>query len=163
MSKIIINSDSVPSPIGPYSQAVCFGNIIYTSGQIALDADSGMLVNSNIDEETKKVMHNLENLLREAGSNFSKVLKTSIFLKDMEDFAAVNAIYASYFEHNFPARETISGREATAKSERISLGSIPAARAAKRSSSLCGAPVWNRVFTSDIGRSLPHSSQCWGN
>jgi 2-iminobutanoate/2-iminopropanoate deaminase len=107
MSKIIINSDSVPSPIGPYSQAVYFGNIIYTSGQIALDADSGMLVNSNIDEETKKVMHNLENLLREAGSNFSKVLKTSIFLKDMEDFAAVNAIYASYFEDNFPARETI--------------------------------------------------------
>jgi len=107
MSKLIINSDSVPSPIGPYSQAVCFDNIIYTSGQIALDADSGMLVNSNIDEETKKVMHNLENLLREAGSNFSKVLKTSIFLKDMEDFAAVNAIYASYFEDNFPARETI--------------------------------------------------------
>jgi len=107
MSNLIINSDSVPSPIGPYSQAVCFDNIIYTSGQIALDADSGMLVNSNIDEETKKVMHNLENLLREAGSNFSKVLKTSIFLKDMEDFAAVNAIYASYFEDNFPARETI--------------------------------------------------------
>ncbi|MFN5629537.1 MAG: RidA family protein [Bacteroidota bacterium] len=107
MSKTIINSDSVPSPIGPYSQAVCFGNIIYTSGQIALDADSGMLVNSNIDEETKKVMHNLENLLREAGSGFSKVLKTSIFLKNMDDFAAVNAIYASYFEDNFPARETV--------------------------------------------------------
>lgn len=107
MSKIIINSDNVPSPIGPYSQAVSFGNLIYTSGQIALDADSGMMVNSNIDEETKKVMHNLENLLREAGSNFSKVLKTSIFLKDMEDFAAVNSIYASYFEDNFPARETV--------------------------------------------------------
>jgi 2-iminobutanoate/2-iminopropanoate deaminase len=107
MSKIIINSDNVPSPIGPYSQAVSFGNLIYTSGQIALDADSGMMVNSNIDEETKKVMHNLENLLREAGSSFSKVLKTSIFLKDMEDFAAVNSIYASYFEDNFPARETV--------------------------------------------------------
>jgi 2-iminobutanoate/2-iminopropanoate deaminase len=107
MSKIIINSDSVPSPIGPYSQAVGLGNLIFTSGQIALDADSGLMVNSNIEEETKKVMLNLENLLREAGSGFSKVLKTTIFLKDMEDFVAVNSIYASYFEDNFPARETV--------------------------------------------------------
>jgi len=107
MSKIIINSDSVPSPIGPYSQAVGFANLIFTSGQIALDADSGMMINSNIEEETKKVMHNLENLLREAGSNFSKVIKTTIFLKDMEDFVTVNSVYASYFEDNYPARETV--------------------------------------------------------
>jgi len=106
MSKTIINSDNVPSPIGPYSQAVGLGDLIFTSGQIALDADSGMMVNTNIEEETKKVMHNLENLLREAGSNFSKVIKTTIFLKDMDDFTKVNSIYASYFEDNFPARET---------------------------------------------------------
>ena len=107
MSKTIIKSDNVPNPIGPYSQAVGIGNLIFTSGQIALDADSGMMVNSNIEEETKKVMHNLENLLREAGSSFSKVIKTSIFLKDMEDFVTVNSIYASYFEDNYPARETV--------------------------------------------------------
>jgi 2-iminobutanoate/2-iminopropanoate deaminase len=72
-----------------------------------MDADTGMMVNNNIEEETKKVMHNLENLLREAGSNFSKVIKTTIFLKDMDDFTKVNSIYASYFEDNFPARETV--------------------------------------------------------
>jgi len=107
MGKKIIYTSKAPEPIGPYSQAVQFGNTLFTSGQIALDSKSGLLVNENINSETHQVMKNLKEVLNEAGFDFKDIVKTSIFLSDMGLFAEVNTIYASYFEKDFPARETI--------------------------------------------------------
>jgi 2-iminobutanoate/2-iminopropanoate deaminase len=107
MEKKIIRTDNAPAPIGPYNQAVQFGNMLYVSGQIALDATTGELVQGDIQAETKKVMENLEAILKEAGMDFSNVLKTTIFLMDMGQFAQVNEIYGGYFGENAPARETV--------------------------------------------------------
>ena len=96
-----------PAPIGPYSHAVQIGNLLYTSGQVALDASTGNLIMSDIHAETHQVMKNLQAILEEAGTDFSKGIKTSIFLKNMDDFGAVNEVYASYFSGNYPARETV--------------------------------------------------------
>ena len=110
--KKIIQTDKAPAPIGPYSQAVLINNILYTSGQIALDASSGELVMSNIQLETRKVMKNLEAVLEAAGMNFHHVVKTSIFLSDMRNFKAVNEVYATYFDSDSaPARETVEVAE----------------------------------------------------
>jgi 2-iminobutanoate/2-iminopropanoate deaminase len=103
----IINTPNAPAPIGPYNQAVWAGNLLFVSGQIALDAQSGELVMTDIATETHKVMSNIKAILTEAGLGFSAIVKTSIFLKDMGAFAQVNEIYGSYFTSNFPARETI--------------------------------------------------------
>lgn len=105
--KTIINTSKAPSAIGPYSQAVKNNNILYTSGQIAINPETNELEMENITVETKQVMSNLNEVLKEAGSDFSDVIKTSIFLKDMNDFDKVNTEYASYFSGNFPARETV--------------------------------------------------------
>ena len=106
--KKIINTSKVPAPIGPYSQGVVIGNMLFTSGQIALDASTGNLVLDDIKTESHKVMNNLKELLAAANTNFDNVIKTSIFLKSMDDFAAVNEVYASYFStSDFPARETV--------------------------------------------------------
>ena len=106
--KKIINTKKAPAPIGPYSQAVINSNILYTSGQIALDPSSGELKMSSIKEETTMVMKNLKAVLAEAEMTFDNVFKTSIFITDMNDFAAINEVYASYFdENNAPARETV--------------------------------------------------------
>lgn len=106
--KKVIYTDKAPSPIGPYSQAILTGNTLYTSGQIALDAASMELVSGSISEETEKVMQNLEAVLAAAGMTFEHVVKTTIFLMDMGDFAAVNSTYSSYFnEQTAPARETV--------------------------------------------------------
>ena len=106
--KKIIHTKKAPAPIGPYNQAVLFNNTLYTSGQIAMDADSGALLTDSIEEETKKVMENLIAILEEAGMGFDNVVKTSIFLSDMNNFNQVNEVYASYFdEANAPARETV--------------------------------------------------------
>jgi 2-iminobutanoate/2-iminopropanoate deaminase len=107
MDKTIINSNSAPRPIGPYSQAVLSGNTLFISGQICIDPPTGELKNKDIQEETHQVMHNLKQILHEAGMNFSNVVKTSIFLTDMNRFAEVNEIYGKYFEKEFPARETV--------------------------------------------------------
>lgn len=107
MEKKIIRTDNAPAPIGPYNQAVMAGNMLFISGQIALDATSGELVQTDIKAETKKVMENLQAILTEAGMTFSNIVKTSIFLKSMGDFAQVNEIYGSYFTENPPARETV--------------------------------------------------------
>lgn len=108
MGKTIITSKNAPAPIGPYNQAVLSGNTLYMSGQIALDPVSGTLVNESVEEETRQVMKNLEAVLNEAGMTFENVVKTSIFLKNMNDFAKVNAVYGSYFdEATAPARETV--------------------------------------------------------
>jgi len=105
--KTIINTLNAPAPIGPYSQAVVAGNFLFVSGQIALDPKTGELAISDIPSETKLVMENLKAILTEAGTDFSAVVKTTIFLKDMGNFATVNEIYGSYFTANFPARETV--------------------------------------------------------
>lgn len=107
MSKEIIFSKEAPAPIGPYSQAVKAGNTLYVSGQIALDADTGELINDNITEETHAVMKNLEAVLRQAGYGFGDVVKCTIFIKDMGQFATINEAYGQYFKSNPPARETV--------------------------------------------------------
>lgn len=105
--KEIIQTNSAPSAIGPYSQAVKAGGMVFTSGQIAIIPSTGELLAGSVKEETQLVMENLKAVLSEARCNFENVVKTSIFLKDMNDFNEVNEVYASYFERDFPARETV--------------------------------------------------------
>ena len=107
MSKTIISTSSAPSPIGPYSQAVLTGNMLFISGQVCIDPATGNLKNKDIQDETHQVMHNLKNILQEAGLDFSHVVKTTIFLTDMNQFGAVNEVYGKYFNAAFPARETV--------------------------------------------------------
>lgn len=111
MAKEVIQTNEAPAPIGPYSQAIKAGNTLYVSGQIALDAGSGELINDNITEETHQVMKNLEAILRAAGSSFAQVVKCSIFVKSMGDFATVNEAYGQYFKELPPARETVEVRD----------------------------------------------------
>lgn len=105
--KEIIFSIEAPAPIGPYSQAVKAGITLYVSGQIALDPETGGLINENITEETHAVMKNLEAVLRAAGYGFGDVVKCSIFIKNMDQFATINEAYGQYFKTNPPARETV--------------------------------------------------------
>lgn len=104
--KRIITSNKAPKAIGPYSQAVILNNVLYTSGQIGLDPQTGNL-KDGIEEQVKQVMENLKALLKEADMDFSNVVKTTIFLKSMDDFTTVNQIYASYFNENPPARSCV--------------------------------------------------------
>lgn len=106
--KKIIQTTLAPKPIGPYSQAVLINGVLYTSGQIAIDPESNQIVNKTIEEETQQVMRNIKAVLAEAGMTFDHVVKTSIFLSDMDYFAQVNETYGKYFEKDFPARETIA-------------------------------------------------------
>lgn len=106
--KKVISTDKAPAAIGPYSQAIELNGIVYCSGQIPLDAKTMEIVGSNAEEQAKKVMENLGAVLEAAGSEFSKVVKCSIFLDDMSDFAAVNEVYGAYFTDNPPARETVA-------------------------------------------------------
>ncbi len=108
--KEIVKTDQAPEPIGPYNQAVWAGDTLYMSGQIAIDPRSGELLQANIQEETKLVMKNMGAVLKAAGSDFSKVVKTSIFLSDMQLFSEVNVVYGKYFQVDPPARETIAVR-----------------------------------------------------
>jgi 2-iminobutanoate/2-iminopropanoate deaminase len=108
MSKQVINTINAPAPIGPYSQAVKAGNMLFISGQIAFIPGTETLVLDTIADETSQVMKNLEAILTEAGIDFGNVVKTTIFLSDMALFAAVNEVYATYFTKDFPARETIA-------------------------------------------------------
>lgn len=107
MEKKIIRTENAPAPIGPYNQAVQYGNMLFVSGQIALDPKDGTLFVGDIATETEKVMENIKAILTEAGMDFSNIIKTSIFLMDMGKFATVNEVYARYFTDNFPARETV--------------------------------------------------------
>lgn len=107
MLKKIVKTKKAPAAIGPYSQAVIHQNTIYCSGQIALEPQTMALVSKKTDEQTTQVMQNIEQILLEAGSNFSKVIKCSIFLADMNDFPVVNEIYGNYFPESPPARETV--------------------------------------------------------
>lgn len=108
--KKVIHSDNAPAAIGPYSQAVVSNGMVYCSGQIGLNASDGSLAGNDIETQTRQVMKNLGEVLKAAGSGFDKVVKCSIFLADMGDFAVVNAIYGEYFQVDPPARETVAVR-----------------------------------------------------
>ena len=107
MSKSIITTTHAPAPIGPYNQAVLTGNTLFISGQICIDPATGDLKKKDIQEETHQVMHNLKAILQQAAMDFSHVVKTTIFITDMNQFGAVNEVYGKYFETGFPARETV--------------------------------------------------------
>jgi len=106
-SKSVITTAQAPAPIGPYNQAIQVGPMLFISGQICLNPATGELKNKDVQEETHQVMHNLKNILQAAGMDFSHVVKTSIFLTDMNQFSAVNEVYGKYFVRDFPARETV--------------------------------------------------------
>lgn len=119
----IINTEGAPAPIGPYSQAVKAGGFLFVSGQIALDPVSGELRGKDAAEETGQVMKNLEAVLKEAGLGFGSVVKTTIFLRDMDDFAKVNEVYGRYFTADCPARETVQAA-ALPKNVRVEISVI---------------------------------------
>ena len=107
MEKKIITSANAPAPIGPYSHANLIGNTLYVSGQVAKEAQTGEMIQSDIKAETKKVMENVQAILKEAGMDLTNVVKTTIFCTNLGDFAAINEVYGSFFTGNFPARETV--------------------------------------------------------
>ena len=106
--KQIIKTEKAPAPIGPYSQAVKAGDFLFISGQVAIDPATNEVINGNIKEETHRVMKNIETILHEAYLTFQHAVKTTIFLSDMNLFAEVNEVYGSYFNGDFPARETVA-------------------------------------------------------
>lgn len=107
MSKKVIYSGKAPDPIGPYSQAISVNNLLFISGQIAIDKMNGNLITDSIEAETAQVMHNIKEILHAAGSGFDQIVKTSIFLKDMSHFPQVNEVYGKHFSQDPPARETV--------------------------------------------------------
>ncbi len=107
MSKIIITTANAPEPIGPYNQAVLSGNMLFISGQVCINPATNELKNKDIQEETHQVMHNLKAILQKAGMTFANVVKTTIFITDMQQFGQINEVYGKYFESDFPARETV--------------------------------------------------------
>ena len=112
----IISTVNAPKAIGPYSQGIIAGNFIFTSGQIPLKPN-GEFLDSDIKEQTKQVLENLSNVLKSANSSLDSVVKTVVFLADMEDFAAMNEVYESYFKDNKPARSTVSVKELPRKAK----------------------------------------------
>ena len=108
MSKQVIHTEKAPKAIGPYSQAIHIGNLVYTAGQVALDPATMELVPGGVEEQTRQVLANLTNVLEAAGTSMSKVVKTTVFLKTMDDFTKMNAVYAEIFGENPPARTTVA-------------------------------------------------------
>ncbi|MFZ1528889.1 MAG: RidA family protein [Ferruginibacter sp.] len=110
MANKVIKTNAAPAPIGPYNQAVKTGNLLFVSGQVAIDPATGNLLNESVEQEAAQVMKNLQAILKEAGYDFSDVVKTTIFLTDMQLFATVNEIYGSFFTDAsaYPARETVA-------------------------------------------------------
>ncbi len=108
MSKQILKTEKTPAPIGPYNQAVKAGNLLFVSGQVCIDPETNEVINSDIKTETHRVMKNLKGILDEAKITFEHVVKTTIYLSDMNFFAEVNEVYGSYFKGDYPARETIA-------------------------------------------------------
>lgn len=107
MNKTIVATDQAPKAIGPYSQAVAAGGFVFTSGQIPADPATGSLVQGDIRDQARQVFANLAAVLEAAGAGFSNVVKATVFLRDMNDFAAVNEVYASHFTGGFPARSCV--------------------------------------------------------
>jgi len=108
MAKTIVRSEAAPAPVGPYSQAVKAGGWLYASGQIPLDPQTGQLVQGGIEHETRRVMDNLSAVLAAAGASFQQVVKVTVYLTDMQDFPAFNAVFAGYFPSDPPARATVA-------------------------------------------------------
>lgn len=108
MNKRVIHTDKAPKAIGPYSQAIHIGELVYTAGQVGLDPATMEIVSGGIEEQTRQVLANLANVLEAAGTDMSKVVKTTVFLMDMNDFAKMNAIYGEAFGANPPARTTVA-------------------------------------------------------
>lgn len=107
MAKTIITTDEAPAAVGPYSQGVRVGGLIFTAGQAGLDPATGHLVEGGIEAQTRQTLENLSSILQEAGSSLSQVVKTTVFLKDIEDFQAMNRVYAEFFDGDPPARSTV--------------------------------------------------------
>jgi len=107
VEKKIVRTDKAPEPVGPYSQAVIAGGCVFCSGQLALDTSTGALMTGDIRQETTRVMENLKEVLESAGCSFDNVVKTTIYVKDMNDFAAINEVYGSFFSDDPPARATV--------------------------------------------------------
>jgi 2-iminobutanoate/2-iminopropanoate deaminase len=107
MDRLIVSTDRAPAAVGPYSQAVIAGDLVFTAGAIALDPETGELVGDDVTEQTGQVIRNLESVLEEAGSSLYQVVKTTVFLTDMKNFAEMNAVYAEFFGENPPARSTV--------------------------------------------------------
>lgn len=107
MEKQLIKTDAAPAPIGPYNQAILAGDTLYISGQICIEPSTGTLKNQDIQEETHQVMHNLRSILTAADMSFHNVVKTTIFITDMNRFSEINEVYGKYFSDIFPARETV--------------------------------------------------------
>jgi 2-iminobutanoate/2-iminopropanoate deaminase len=107
MTKQVVETKNAPSPIGPYSQAIIAGDLIFASGQAGLDPQTGRLISRDVIEQTAQTLRNLKAVLEAAGSSLERVLKTTVFLADMNDFAAMNEAYAGFFKQNPPARSTI--------------------------------------------------------
>lgn len=105
--KSVINTTNAPAPIGPYSQAIAASGLLFVSGQIPMDPASGEIVTTGITDEAKQVMENIKAILTEAAIGFDAIIKSTIFLTDMQTFAQVNEVYGSYFSNEFPARETV--------------------------------------------------------
>ena len=102
-----VASDAAPKAIGPYSQAIRVGGVLYTAGQVALDPASGQMVEGGIEAQTRRVLDNLTAVLQAAGGSLANVVKTTVFMQDLGEFAAMNAVYAEYFSGSFPARSTV--------------------------------------------------------
>lgn len=105
--KRIIQTNKAPAAIGPYSQAVEVGNLLFISGQIPLDPETGAMVSGGVDVQTRRVLDNLKAVAEAAGKSLTEVVKCTVFLADMNDFASMNAVYAEYFTENFPARAAV--------------------------------------------------------
>lgn len=108
MEKKVINTTNAPAPIGPYNQGIQFGNMLFISGQVAINPATNSVEATDVFGETHQVMHNLKAILTDAGMDFNNVIKTTIFLSDMNLFTTVNEIYGKYFSGDFPARETVA-------------------------------------------------------
>ncbi len=107
MSRQTVYSKEAPEPIGPYSQAIRFDQLVFTSGQIAIDVQTGAIVGTDAGDQTKQILENLRAVLNASGSSLDSVIKTTIYLKNMDDFTRVNEVYASYFNQSLPARSTV--------------------------------------------------------
>ena len=107
MQRTVVSTTNAPAAVGPYSQAIRIGNLVYTAGQIGLDPASGSIEGRTVEEQTHQVLRNLRAVLEAAGSGLEKVVKTTVFLKDMGDFKAMNAVYATYFPADPPARSAV--------------------------------------------------------
>lgn len=107
MNKEVVNTEKAPAALGPYSQAIKFGNLLFSSGQIPMDPETGEIVADDVENQTRQVLENVRAVLEEAGTSLDKVLKTTVFIKNMDDFGKINDVYAEYFTENPPARSTV--------------------------------------------------------